>query len=108
MDGFILKKDEIEKMQETPEGRQKLKQHMFASKTAFTVCQLLNYLEKETGILNRPFSYEEQQTIASLVHWGIFDSKWPVIEQYIKDVIARMEAGELDEFLTCGTNCGNC
>jgi hypothetical protein len=108
MDGFILQKDEIEEMKKTPEGKQKLKAHMFASKTAFAVNQLLNYLENEANILNRKFTPEEQQVIASLVHWSIFDSKWPLIEQYIRDIAAQMEAGKLDEFLCCGSNCGNC
>jgi hypothetical protein len=108
MDGFILQKDEIDEMQKTPEGRQKLKAHMFASKTAFCTNQLLNYLENEANILNRKFTHEEQQIIASLVYWSIFDSKWNVVEQYIRDVVQAYEKGDLDEFLCCGSNCGNC
>lgn len=108
MDGMILEKAEIEKLQETDEGKRQLKKHLFASKTAFTVNQLLNYLENEAHVLNRKFTAEEQQIIASLIHWGIFDSKWHLVEQYIRDVVKSYEKGELDEFLTCGNNCGNC
>jgi|WetSurMetagenome_2_1015567.scaffolds.fasta_scaffold883966_2 hypothetical protein len=107
-EGMILNAEEIEEMRKTDEGKRKLREYMFSAKTAYATNALLDYLEREAHILSRPFTAEEQQIICSLIYWAIFDSKWSLIDAYIRDVVKAYEKGDLDEFLTCGSNCGNC
>lgn len=84
-EGGLLDKDKIQEMKRTERGRKKLYSYIFGARARYAAQELLNYLEKELKIFNRTITDEEQQNVASILYYCMYEAGGHVVEEYTRE-----------------------
>jgi hypothetical protein len=82
-EGRVLGKAEIDKLDETQEGMALKRRYTIKMMLMFAANNALDYLENETGLLNRRLTAEERLNFCNVVYHCYTKGKWDKAEEYV-------------------------
>jgi hypothetical protein len=85
-EGNYLSPDQILVLSETVEGRAKVKRYILMARTAYSVQEMLNYLQNELNIFSRALSPTEQQNLCNVLFYCFFQLEQEAVCQYVEEV----------------------
>jgi hypothetical protein len=94
--GNYLSPEQILVLSETVEGRRKVKRYILMARTAYSVQEILSYLQNEVKIFTRVLSPTEQQTLCNVLFCCLFEVDQSVICDYVEQIHEHFKDTDLD------------
>jgi len=81
----FLEPDAMFALCHSEEGKRRVRDAAKKGRIIMSVYELLGYLI-EMGVFNRPLTQEEQENMANIIGWSLFDAKHDVLLEFLRKI----------------------